>query len=363
MLKKTEYWPKVKILPKNAGEFMGTKPGFTEEELDVLENIPLELKEYQRLYDRGLELIQNEPKSKELLSAILDDYLKRLNDLPPTEISLEKLNSYDDEVKEKIKSLILFGTQAALIRENSEIQRHLKEVNQKYQNLLSVVTHEFKNSLTSIYGYNRIIRKKIQQNKTDGLLPLTENIDRLTKNLFAMVDTLLNMFLIEEGKLTLDRQLFDLVEDVIEPIIEEVKLPLEHRQQKVVIKKDKEKNIFFGDLHLLQVVFRNLLLNAIQYGKENSEIEISIFSRDKELEIHFLNYGEAPDEKNLPQIFNKFSRFHRKKGRGNVGLGLYTVKNIVEMHGGSIEAKSRSGEWIEFLIRLPNNYATAGASE
>ncbi len=335
---------------------MQNKPGFNQKELAILDRIDLDVREYQNLYDKGLELIEKEPQSKQLLTSILDDYLKRLDDLPPTDISLEKIEDYDDEIKEKIKSLILFGTQAVLIRQNSIMQKKLNETNQKYRDLLSVVTHEFKNSLTSIYGYNRIIKKRIEQNRTDGLEPLSDNIDRLTKNLFAMVDTLLNMFLIEDGKLNIDRQLFDFVQDVIKPIMEEVKIQLEHRKQRVKIKAPNEKNIFFGDLHLMQVVCRNLFLNAIQYGRENSDIEITVLNKDKEMEIHFLNYGNEIPEDQLPKIFNKFSRFHKKQGHSNVGLGLYTVKSIVEMHGGGIRVEAKNDEWIKFIITLPNYY-------
>ena len=334
---------------------MQNKPGFNQEELAILDRIDLDVREYQNLYDKGLELIEKEPQSKQLLTSILDDYLKRLDDLPPTDISLEKIEDYDDEIKEKIKSLILFGTQAVLIRQNSIMQKKLNETNQKYRDLLSVVTHEFKNSLTSIYGYNRIIKKRIEQNRTDGLEPLSDNIDRLTKNLFAMVDTLLNMFLIEDGKLNIDRQLFDFVQDVIKPIMEEVKIQLEHRKQRVKIKAPNEKNIFFGDLHLMQVVCRNLFLNAIQYGREDSDIEITVLNK-KEMEIHFLNYGNEIPQDQLPKIFNKFSRFHKKQGHSNVGLGLYTVKSIVEMHGGGIRVEAKNDEWIKFIITLPNYY-------
>ncbi len=335
---------------------MQKTPGFNEEELAILNKINMDVKEYQDLYDKGLRLIEKEPESKQLLTSILDDYLKRLDELPPTDISLEKLENYDDEIKEKIKSLILFGTQAVLIRQNSLMQEKLNEINQKYRDLLSVVTHEFKNSLTSIYGYNRIIKKRIEQNRTDGLISLTENIDRLTKNLFAMVDTLLNMFLIEDGKLNIERQIFDVVEEVIKPIADEVKMQLEHRKQAVKINAPDEKNIFYGDLHLMQVVFRNLFLNSIQYGKENSEIEITVLNKENEIEIHFLNYGNDIPDGQLANIFDKFSRFHKKKGHSNVGLGLYTVKNIIEMHGGSIRVEAKSGEWIKFIINLPNYY-------
>ena len=76
---------------------MGKKLGFNEEELSILNKISMDVREYQNLYDKGLELIEKEPQSKELLTSILDDYLQRLDNLPPTDISLHKLEEYDDE--------------------------------------------------------------------------------------------------------------------------------------------------------------------------------------------------------------------------------------------------------------------------
>ena len=62
-------------------------------------------------------------------------------------------------------------------------------------------------------------------------------------------------------------------------------------------------------------------------------------------------------EEQIPHIFEKFSRFSKLQGRHNVGLGLFTVKQIIEMHQGKIEVQSKVGEWIKFIIRLPNIYA------
>ena len=107
---------------------------------------------------------------------------------------------FDEETKEKLKALVLFGTQAALIKENAHIQENLRQVNRNYSDLLSVITHEFKNSLTSIYGYNRIISKRITEGRTEKLHEITNQVDRLSKKLFGLVETLFNMSLIEQNK-------------------------------------------------------------------------------------------------------------------------------------------------------------------
>ncbi len=325
---------------------------FNETESQMLNKIKLNVKEYDELYRKGLDLIKKMPNSQELLISILEEYEERLDELPPIDIQVENLENFDEKLKEKIKALILFGTQAALLNENAKMHHQLRVINQKYKDLISVVTHEFKNALTSIYGYNRILKKRVENQDYDRLLPMIENIDRLTKNLFTMVDTLLNMSLIEEGKLSLNRQIFDFVEDVITPLINEFEPQLKEKNQKIVLKKS-DKILYNGDLHLLQVVFRNLIMNALQYGDEDSEIEIDFNKGKESLEIYFLNYGMGVQKEQIPHLFEKFSRFTKLQGRHNVGIGLYTVKNIIELHGGKITVESNPGEWIKFIITLP----------
>ncbi len=327
---------------------------FNKEESQVLNKIKLNVKEYDDLFRKGLELLQKVPDSEALFLNILEEYEERLLNLPPTELELEKLKDFDENLQEKVKALILFGTQAALLNENAKMQKKIRAINQKYKDLLSVVTHEFKNALTSIYGYNRILKKRVEHQQYENLLPLIDSIDRLSKNLFSMVDTLFNMSLIEEGKLTINRQNFVFEKDIIEPLKREFSDLLADKKQNIVLEKNRDNIVFYGDLHLMLVVFRNLLLNAIQYGNKDSNIRISFFTPKDHLEIHFFNYGMGIEERQIPHIYEKFSRFNKLQSPYNVGLGLFTVKSIIEMHGGKITVESVPGEWVRFIILLPN---------
>ncbi len=333
----------------------------TEEELQEIESkylgeVNVGLEHYRRLFDKGLDLIKKEPQPKKLLLSILDDYQKRLETMPAIDLSVTHLDALDEKTREQVKSLILFGTQAVLIKENSDIQKNLREVNQNYRDLLSVISHEFKNSLTSIYGYNRIIRKRFESEKTENILEISDNIERLTRNLFGLVETLLSMALIEEGKLRIERKIFDLLEDALNPILEELSGRLEQKGMDVVLHTEEEKNIYYGDEKLFQLVFRNLIRNAIQYGKNNSTIKIELSRIQDYLQITFFNEGTGLEKNKLNRIFEKFSRFHETDDRANVGVGLFAVRNIIEMHKGTIEADSVPGEWMRFTIKLPMNF-------
>jgi len=326
-------------------------------ELDTqyLKENQVQVENYEYIFNKGLELIKSEPHPKELLLKILDEYMDRFSDLSNIGSSSIIDPNIDSETKEKLKALILFGTQAALIKENSKIQHELRIANQNYRDLLSIVTHEFKNSLTSIYGYNRIIKKRIEENKTDSLTDVTGNVEKLSKNLFNLVETLLNMSLIEQNKLRADKVEYSLIENVIQPIMIELQLQLDDKKMVIEIISKEDDIRIIGDSGLLQIALRNLIINAIQYGHEKTDIEIRIEKVIDRILIEVYNKGVGIEKEYIPLIFDKFSRFHSKNKKTNVGIGLYTVRHIVELHSGTITAESKPGEWMRFLINLPKS--------
>ncbi len=332
--------------------------GMTEADLKELDykylgDTRVSLGHYEKIYKKGLELIKSEPYPKDLLLKILDEYMERLSDIP--EFPSNDLNQieFDADTKEKLKALILFGTQAALIKENSKIYHDLQVANQNYKDLLSVITHEFKNALTSIYGYNRIITKRVAEGRLDQLNLITKNIDGLSKNLFNVIERLVDMSMIEQDKLTPHLKLVKLIENVIKPVVLENYSQLESQQMAVEIICRDDDVTLSSDMYLLQIVFRNLIQNALQYGYKNTDIEITISKIRDRVRIEFYNQGAGIEKKNLSKIFEKFSRFHTRSNRTNVGIGLFTVKHIIQLHNGSIVAESEKDKYMRFIIVLP----------
>ncbi|RMH64255.1 MAG: sensor histidine kinase [Calditrichaeota bacterium] len=336
-------------------EWLKIMTGKEIEELNeqYLTDTQVHIRHYMRLYEKGLELIRNEPHPKQLLLKILDEYQERLEDIPDFNSSSIEDDTLDERTKENLKSLILFGTQASLIKENSRIQAQLRKTNRDYQDLLSIVTHEIKNSLTSIYGYNRIIRKRAEEGRTDQVGEVARQVDRLSRHLFYIVDTLLNMAQIDQQKLQPVKNTIKIIEDVITPVVHEMELSLSEKGMAVEVISKEDDVPLEGDDHLLQVVLRNLLLNAVQYGKPKTDVEIHVEKVRDRLLVDVFNHGEGLEKKHLKHIFNKFARFSQKRSKRHVGVGLYTVAHIVEMHQGSIKAESEPGRWMRFIISLP----------
>lgn len=322
---------------------------------DYLQDTRVSQDDYEYIFKKGLELIASEPFPKQLLMKILDEYIERFSDLPSLNSGTIMESNIDPGIKEKLKALVLFGSQAALIKENSRIQNDLRVTNQNYLDLLSIITHEFKNSLTTMYGYNRIIRKKIEENKTENLLEITTNVEKLSKNLFNVMETLLNLSLIEQEKLQAERAVYSLIENVIQPVSDELQLQLEEKKMAIEVICEEDDIQLSGDSGLMQIALRNLIINAIQYGFEKTDIELTITREKDWILFEVFNKGPGLESEYIPLIFEKFSRFHDQKKKTNVGIGLYTVKHIITLHNGLIKAESRPGEWIRFIIRLPSD--------
>jgi len=322
-------------------------------EEELLEDIGLGLEAYKELYAKGLELIKSEPRPKKLLLDILDEYKRKLDDMPAIDLSRSGWHKLPDELREKVKSLVLFGTQAVLVRENAELMEKLGKANENYRHLIGIISHEFKNSLTSMNGYTELIEKRIADRKYDSLAELNENVRRLSANLQSLVDTLFSMLLIEEGQLRLENNFFDLFADALEPVLAELQLRLKNESMKVKLEAAEGKNIILGDEKLFQIVFHNLLVNAIQYGKKGTFIKIKIDRYDNKTDIIVSNRGCGLKKEELNRVFDKFSRFHSKKEDNNLGVGLFAVKNIIELHRGTIRAEITGNGWIRFVISLP----------
>jgi K+-sensing histidine kinase KdpD len=322
---------------------------------NLFEKVDVGRKNYQELYERGLKLIKSEPEPKKLMVNILDEYLERLEDLPPIDFTTSKLDQLDGDTKEKVKSLVLFGTQAALIRENAKIQAELRQANENYRDLLSVVTSEFDKSISSISGYIQIIKKRLEENKYESIGEISHFIDRLSKSMYGVVDTLRCMSLIDQEKLAIEPRMFDLVNDALNPVIAEMDVRLQKKGMHIKLNSNEIKHLYRGDERYFKLVFRNLIQNAIQYGNQNSEINFEIGRKDDHIKITVYNEGAGLNPNKVEKVFDKYSRFHDKNDKTNVGLGLYAAKNIIEAHGGTITAESEFSKWMRITIILTSN--------
>jgi signal transduction histidine kinase len=320
-----------------------------------LDDIDITRNNYKDLFEQGLELIRKERLPKALMLEILDQYSVRLEDLEGVDLSIENLENHNEITREKIKSLVLFGIQAVLIKENAQLISELKRSNEYYEELIGLITHEFKNMLTSIYGYNKILRRQLEK---QGILETSElitTIEKLTNKLFNMTDSLLKMSLSDKNELLPKKSMINLNEDFLIPVEKEL-LPLIKKKRITLKNKIKPKNIsIMADNDFLRVVFRNLIENALKYGYNNSVIIVEIKSDKKHLNVSVNNKGDGIPDQIRNEVFQKFRHADVGDTKSGTGIGLFNVKNIVEKHGGKIRFDSEKNKWTKFYFQIPLN--------
>jgi PAS domain S-box-containing protein len=236
-----------------------------------------------------------------------------------------------------------------LRRQNEE----LAESDRRKNEFLAMLGHELRNPLAPIVNALHIIRSETQAN------PLIEQAasmaERQTRHLARVVDDLLDLARITRGAILLRKERVSLA-DVVNRAVETVQPTFDAQGQRLSVSYPRETIWLEGDPIRLQQVLVNLLNNAAKYTPRDGRIwcAAQVQGRDAVLRIKDTGVGIAPEL--LSKVFDLFTQAERSLARseGGLGIGLTMVRQLVEMHGGSVEARSAGvGRGSEFIVRLP----------
>ncbi len=246
--------------------------------------------------------------------------------------------------------------QQELRRANRQLRRKNRELaalNRNYLNVLSFVSHEFRNSLVIIGGFLRRLSRSLDGGKE------RRDMDTIIANcefMEDMIDRYLILSRIEMGRLRLNPVAVDnFHEAVIKPVLQR----LWKESKNIEFVEDGGLKMaelgFVADTYLLQVVFSNLFSNAIKYGRPEVPVRYGAWRDGDGFRFHVWNAGMGIAAEQLQRVFQKFHRLQDKNipEQKGIGLGLYNVKQIVELHGGRIWVESDYGNWVDFIFWLP----------
>lgn len=187
----------------------------------------------------------------------------------------------------------------------------------------------------------------------DALLPM---MDRQLSHLTRLVDDLLDVSRVSQGKISLDKVLLDLRQP-IDAAIEQMKGAVAERGHDLQVDLPDEALSVNGDVDRLTQVFANLLSNAARYTGPEGTIQIRA-SRDAESAVvRVRDNGRGIPPERIDSLFRLFSQLPEPNGgikAGGLGIGLALAQRLVQMHGGSIQGLSEGiGRGSEFIVRLP----------
>lgn len=237
-----------------------------------------------------------------------------------------------------------FNVMLDLLNENMEA---IRESSIQKQWLLDNLTHEMRTPLTSIQGFSEYLMRT-NATEEDRLVALN-HINEETNRLRQLIDKMFDLMTLKKESLKIDKlnsyEIFDTIRK-----IEFQKL----KAKKIDFKVQIESEYFYADEHLILVVLTNLIDNAINASKDNTKIEISVYSKEDKTIIEISDQGQGIDGKDLPYIFDPFYKSDKNRSAiyNGAGLGLSLCKKIVDLHNGNIEVKSEKGIGTKFYITL-----------
>lgn len=274
-------------------------------------------------------------------------FIEDVTERKAAESSLANLaRELEDRVKQRTQEL-------TLAKEQSEI------ANQQKTRVLAMVSHDFKNPLNAIIGYSDMLEAGMGGALNEKQQKYVHNIALGSKHLLSMVTSILDTARSTGGQLTLQTSWFS-VASFLEEIMPLALAMAEKKNISLFIEKDPELQGMWADpLHFRQIIL-NLLSNAIKYNKKGGQVWCRIYPKTAppcvSWEITDTGIGIAPDK--IPALFTDYFRIAdattRLQEEGS-GLGLSFVKQLIELHGGTISVDSEPGQGSTFTVCIPQN--------
>jgi signal transduction histidine kinase len=252
------------------------------------------------------------------------------------------------------------------IRSEDEIQTVAEEFNgmaeslenleQTKRDIIHMIVHDLKSPLSGILGCLDYVLSGIPGAITPDQKKILSLGSKSGRDLSRLIQNLLDMAKMEEGRLELKRESFSLLELAAE-CVDDMEAHI-HRENKVVsVEVPKSLPKFYADRDLLYRVLTNLLTNALKHTAQGAEIAIraSMTEDGSAMQVSVKDNGDGIPPEFLERVFEKFGQAEAKKRkfRMGVGLGLTFCKLAVEAHGGRIWVESELGKGSEFFVRLP----------
>ena len=258
--------------------------------------------------------------------------------------------------------LLFIATNFRLFRYVVGFQR-LREVDEMKDEFISIASHELRAPLTAIRGFTSMMqdilnkKKKLTKNEKQ-IKEFADSIDSSSKRLGDLVEDMLDVSRIEQGRMKFDHQNVDPVK-VAKEIIEQFSFQAKQKGLKLKLDKvpqeAKNKKIYVDEDKFKQVVV-NLVSNSVKYTEEGEvRIKLQLNERKERMEAKVKDTGIGMDAKERKHLFQKFYRVQTDKTRNitGTGLGLWLTKQIVEEMDGEIFVDSIKGEGSEFTLSFP----------
>lgn len=252
---------------------------------------------------------------------------------------------YPPELKQ---SLLLLGSLATLAIRNTELYEHTQAALHDRALFLSTTAHELKTPLTVIQTYGQLIQKYLAEQKEirpkwiDTIVSSSQALQILIKDLFSLSQMSMGIFTYTYAKV-------DLIEVLRRSISNNV---ISYKRQIELTHKTYDKREILADEDKLELVFNNIIGNAVKFSPPDTLVMIQVKQKDAFFSISIIDKGKGISKRDLPFVFEQYYQGDHNNTAG-LGLGMYLCKQIIEAHRGMIRISSKLGVGTHVDIYLP----------
>jgi signal transduction histidine kinase len=297
----------------------------------------------ERVYDTGISHL-----GKELPADL--QYPDRQK---PERVYFNFLYAPRRNLKDEIDGVLVIATDVTaqvLAREHVDaLRREAESANRAKDEFMAMLGHELRNPLSPIVTALQLLRLRGDRSREHEL------IERQVRHLVRLVDDLLDVARITQGKIELRKQRVEIAEIVVRAV-ESASPLLERRRLKLDVEVEPQGLLVDGDPDRLAQVFLNLVTNAAKYSEPESRVWITAQRRGEWIRTTVMDQGIGLGADMLDKIFDTFVQ-HRQaidRAGGGLGLGLSIVRSLVKLHGGQVSATSPGlGQGSTFIVDLP----------
>jgi PAS domain S-box-containing protein len=280
-------------------------------------------------------------------------------------LSLEPLRTLDGAVYGMLAVAVDISelVQGRLVLEQSHAERsrlldELQIASRAKDEFLAMLGHELRNPLSPIVTALQLMKSRADTQSAREQSIIQRQVDHLIR----LVDDLLDVSRITRGKVELRTESIEIAQ-VLAKSVEMASVLFEQRRHRLTIDVPPTGMLWSGDPTRLAQVVCNLLTNAARYTDPGGQVTLRACREGANIAISVTDNGRGLAPEFLPHVFQLFSQGHQgvERAEGGLGIGLALVRNLVELHGGTVEATSDGpGHGSEFIVRLPVGHAESG---
>jgi len=245
------------------------------------------------------------------------------------------------------------------VTERKRYEQSLQEADRRKNEFLAMLAHELRNPLAPMRNALQIMRLKanreVPRPEDEAIHAASGMMERQVGQMVRLVDDLLDVSRISRGKIELRRERIDLL-SAVHHAVEAARPQCKSMDHTLTVTVPPKPIFLNADPTRLAQVLGNLLNNACKYTDNGGQMHLTIEREGNQAVIRLRDNGIGIAADQLPRIFEMFVQVDHAstKAQGGLGIGLTLVKNLAEMHNGTVEARSDGlGKGSEFVVRLP----------